>query len=233
MEKLSQNLERETYTVTLDEDPAIHSLIEQATGMRSKWFSSGESLTSDASLNPVAVFADARMSLGGTLNGQLISKLKDTWPLSPVIMTSKDEEQDILTEAMALGADDFIGKPIRTGEIMARLAVRMNALKRRAARETIMIGDLTIDTLQRSVSSGKGQKFLSPTEIKLVFELAKSNGAVVPRELLKKRCWPGLTVSDNALNRKLYEVRKRISPLSGRISIRTIYGVGFLLEETS
>ncbi len=171
------------------------------------------------------------MAMEGPNNGSLIPKLKDNWPLSPIFLISKPEDSDIVTEAMALGADDFIDTAVDSLDISQRLKIRLGALQKRAAKETIKIADLTIDTLQRSVTSLKGTKYLSPTEIKLIAELARATGNVVPRDMLKKRCWPNSKVSDNALNRKLYEVRRSLEPLSDQIAIRTIYGVGFILEE--
>jgi len=218
------------FVITLDLDPAANDHIREATGMESKWFKSSD-LFGESDLAPVAVFLEARLAMEGPNNGALIPKLKDNWPLSPIILMSGPEDDEIVTELMALGADDFIGKPIDNTEISSRMNVRLGALAKRAAKETIKIGDLTIDTLQRSVTSHKGAKYLSPTEIKLISELARSVGNVVPRDVLKKRCWPNSKVSDNALNRKLYEVRRRLEPLSDQITIRTIYGVGFILEE--
>jgi DNA-binding response OmpR family regulator len=222
------------YAIILDTDPSFHSEISKSTGVETRWYPTCEKLVEAKVLDPIAAFVDARLTLEGPMNGQLIIKLKDSWPLCPIFLTTNsDDESDLLADAMALGADDFIAKPITTMDLKNRLNVRISALARKAARETIDIGDVTIDTLQRSVTSTKGQKFLSPTEIKLLSELAKSSGKVVPRETLKTRCWPQVEVSDNALNRKLYEVRKRIQSISGNVNIRTIYGVGFVLEERS
>lgn len=226
-----EQIQEHGYTITLDHDPSVHSSIEQATGLESKWFSDFEQLEEKSNLNPVGLFLDVKMSLESSYNGSLIPKLKDVWPLSPIILTSVDVSPELLTEAMALGADDFIAKPFNTLDLATRFKIRKAALEKRAARETVVIGDMTIDTLQRSVATGKGQKYLSPTEIKLLSELAKARGSVVSREILKSRCWPAGDVTDNALNRKLYEIRRRIKPLSSKIDIRTVYGVGFVMEE--
>ena len=225
------NVAEGRYTITLDDDPSIHAAIARATLMESRWFSSVEEFGLAPELSPAAVFLDVKLSVAATASGQIIPRLKDSWPLSPVILTTPTPDSELLTEAMALGADDFIMKPIEPADVTKRFLVRTAALARRAAREMIVVGDMTIDTLQRSVSSVRGQKFLSPTEVKLLAELAKARGNVVPREILKSRCWPAMEVSDNALNRKLYEIRRRIKPLSEGINIRTIYGVGFVMDE--
>lgn len=224
------------FTITVDRDPETHQMIARAMGIDTRWYESSDALDAaegedEPGPQPFAVFLDARLGVESIQNGALIPRLKDLWPLSPLILTAPAAEADMLTEAMALGADDFITKPFDHHEVMRRVDVRRRALQKRAARETITFGALTIDTLQRSVTSTRGQRFLSPTEVKLVSELAKANGAVVPRDQLKSRCWPQSTVSDNALNRKLYEIRRRLKPICEGISIRTIYGVGFIMEQ--
>jgi len=220
------------YTITLDNDPAVHTLVAAATGIQSRWIANPAELERQDGSTPEAFFVDVRLSIEGTESGQhLISRLKGGWPMSPIILTAPEQESDLITEAMALGADDFIAKPIFAEDLARRYNIRKNAMVRRAARESIMVGDMTIDTLQRTVTSERGQRFLSPTEVRLVSELAKAGGNVVSREELKTRCWPAEGVSDNALNRKLYEIRRRLKPLSERVNIRTIYGVGFVMEQ--
>jgi DNA-binding response OmpR family regulator len=220
------------FTLTLDQDPSVPPLVAEALGLESRWVPSLDALTLDPDAEPLAIFLDASMGVNGAKEGgSLIPRLKDVWPLSPLILTTGSPRCEELTEAMALGADDFVVKPFEKGDLAHRYNVRKAALARRAARETIVVGDMTIDTLQRSVATLRGQRFLSPTEVRLVAELAKARGAVVSREVLKTRCWIAGDVSDNALNRKLYEIRRRIKPLTDAIKIRTIYGVGFILEE--
>lgn len=219
------------FAITIDRDQAVNDAISRALGMESRWFRSCEELERSLELEPLAIFVDVALSVGNETTGQIIPRLKDSWPLAPVILTSPESDSDALTEGMALGADDFVAKPIEPIDLSNRMNVRLKALAKRAARETILFGDMSIDTMQRSVTSTRGQKFLSPTEIRLLSELAKAGGSVVPRDMLKQRCWPQMTVSDNALNRKLYEIRRRLKPISDCVNIRTIYGVGFVLEQ--
>ena len=79
-----QRADEGRYTITLDADPNIHSAIAKATGYESKWFSTSEQLNESNKLEPVAIFVDVRLSVESSQNGQLIPKLKDSWPLSPL-----------------------------------------------------------------------------------------------------------------------------------------------------
>lgn len=219
------------FTITIDRDPEVREAIARAMGVESRWFASCEDMERSLQSEPLAVFVDVSLSVANEASGQIITKLKDSWPLAPLILTAPEIDSDMLTEGMALGADDYVAKPIHAIDLSQRVNVRLRALAKRAARETIAFGDMSIDTMQRSVTSTRGQRFLSPTEIKLIAELAKANGNVVPRDTLKTRCWPQMAVSDNALNRKLYEIRRRLKPISDSVNIRTIYGVGFVMEQ--
>ena len=88
------------YLITLDTDSNSNDSIAQATGIESKWFKSHDSFH-DTDVAPVAVFLDARMAMEGSTNGSLIPKLKDNWPLSPIILISSPDDSEIVTEAMA------------------------------------------------------------------------------------------------------------------------------------
>lgn len=218
------------YTLVLDKDPAVATQLTDATGIESRHIERRAAITWMTDEAPAAFFVDQSFLTEDSEDEPIVMRAKGAWPNTPVFVISTGDE-GALADALALGADDFVEKPMLRDITAKRVLMRIAALARRAARETLRIGDMTIDTMQRSVSSPKGIKFLSPTEVRLVVELAKAQGSVVHRDTLKNRCWPSTQVSDNALNRKLYEIRRRLKPLSDIINIRTVYGVGFVLEE--
>jgi DNA-binding winged helix-turn-helix (wHTH) protein len=74
---------------------------------------------------------------------------------------------------------------------------------------------------------------LSVREIALLGELIRANGVVVPKPVLKRELWKGLAVSDNALDRKIFEVRKALKEVGSKVEIHSIYGVGMVLRTTS
>lgn len=227
---MQQRADVDRFTLVLDRDPVTAAQISAATGLAARHVDSLATVDWSDENTPVALFIDQSFLVADTDDEPLVLRAKDAWPNTPVFVVSGADESG-LADALALGADDFLDKPMSSEDVGRRVSMRIAALARKAARETVRIGDMVIDTMQRSVSSPKGQKFLSPTEIRLVVELAKAHGSVVHRDTLKTRCWPSSNVSDNALNRKLYEIRRRLKPLSEHINIRTVYGVGFVLEE--
>lgn len=223
--------ESSDYLVTLDDDPMIQKIIEGATGMESIHFTSIEALSEKiGSIEPVGMFIDVH--LGSQQTGlDILPQLKQKWPFCPIIVITGDRAEDAVGNALASGADDFVYKPINPKELVARLQARMSELSKREAREVVRIGDVTVDIAHRVISNENGeQRFMSPTEMNLLTCLLDAKGTVVRREAMKRKCWGQIYVSDNALNRKLHEVRRALKEVSPRLNIRTLYGTGFVLE---
>lgn len=223
--------DQKDYIITIDDDPMMQKLLEKATGIPSLLFTSLSDFESKIdTLHPVAIFVDVH--IGTDENGiDILPKLKEQWPFSPIIVITGDQNESAIGDALAGGADDFIHKPINTKEVVARLQARLSELAKREAKQIVQIGDITLDKSHRIVSHAtNGIRYLSPTELNLLNCLLDAKGTVVRRDAMKRQCWGQIYVSDNALNRKLHEVRRALKELSNSVSIRTIYGTGFVLE---
>ncbi len=221
----------EEYFVTLDDDPLVHRLLESSIGKKSLFFTNTKDLLVKANeIEPIAVFVDIHLGIDD--NGlDILPKLRQNWPFCPIIVITEDKDDDCIGQALASGADDFIRKPITPKEVVARLQARLDELAKREAKELLQISDITIDTSHRMISNDNGkQRYLSPTEMNLLTCLLNAHGTVVKRDVIKRKCWGQIYVSDNALNRKLHEVRRILKELSSSVVIRTIYGTGFILD---
>jgi len=222
-------MHNEGYVVILDDDPLVQAIIESATGKKSLFFPSIAACKANwTQLHPFCFFVDVHLGMENGLD--LLPAIKVQWPYAPIIVITQDRNEDTLREALARGADDFIYKPLSPVELLARLQARLDSLAKRESKEVEKFGDLTLDKSHRSLSNQKETRYLSPTEINLLLCLLHAKGTVVPRDVLKKRCWGAVYVSENALNRKLHEVRRTVKELSCHVEITTRYGMGFLLE---
>jgi len=232
MGQLAKRIASDQCIVVVDPQHSVSQTVAEATETPVKWYSTFKDLLLDHKQVPVnagAIFVNIR---NAQEDPKTMVSLKELFPISPlfVLTDSTDEE---LTEAMAMGADDFLTLPIEQDNLKTRFFVRKTAMERKASRDTISVGDITVDSVSRTVSGPRGSKFFSNIEIRLITLLAQNFNKVVTREALKAFGWPNMEVTDNALNRKLYEIRLRINNLSAGINIRTLYGVGFVLEKTS
>lgn len=232
MGQLAKRLEVDQYTIVIDHQNSVSSTIAQATDTPVKWYTNINDLLTDHKQSPInasAMFVNVK---NAQEEPKTMVSLKELFPVSPLFLLAESTE-DELTEAMAMGADDFLTLPIDNAILKTRFNVRKSAMARKASRDTISVGDITVDSVSRTVSGPRGSKFFSNIEIRLITLLAQNFNKVVTREALKAFGWPNMEVTDNALNRKLYEIRLRVNNLSAGINIRTLYGVGFVLEKTS
>lgn len=218
------------YTITIDDDPVVGKLIEKVTKMRSVAYTSASELLKDVEHHsPVATFIDVH--LGETESGiQLVPYLRERWPFCPIIVVTGDAKEAVLQTALSSGADDFITKPIRPAELVARLQLRLADQAQKESINAMPVGNLTFYLQYRMLSGNRGQRFLSTTESNLLTCLVQAKGMIVPRDTLKLKCWGPIKVSDGALDRKIYEVRRALEELGGNTTIRTAYGIGFGID---
>lgn len=159
--------------------------------------------------------------------------IRQHWHYSSVIVCAERAKMTRVHQLLAKGATDFMEWPFTTEELTSRTSARVGAYYFRSRESTRQIGSLTLNMMQRTVSNGRDTAFLTPIETKIVATLAESLGRVIERSSMKQMCWGDMSITDNALNRKIYEVRRTLRKLSEEINIRTIYGLGFELEVAS
>jgi DNA-binding response OmpR family regulator len=216
----------------LDDDPSVQKIIERTTQQKVLSLHNSKELTSalDADFEPIISFVDVH--LDNSENGlDCIPSLKQKWPYRPIIVVTSDSNESIVAEALSSGADDFIYKPIHPKELLARMQIRLEELGKREFRENIVFGDITLNIAQKTITKDKQKIFISPIELNVLLTLISAHSTIVPRQALKRKCWAEINVSDNALNRKLYETRKLLTDLKSKVTIKTIYGSGFAIKE--
>jgi len=156
----------------------------------------------------------------------------------PIIMlTAKSREQDVV-RGLKLGADDYITKPFRAGELLARVqAVLRRAQQAEAGEEAYIYdydnGRMVID-LQRRVVTVRGKPVsLTPTEFHLLSCLARNAGRVVPHKTLLSQVW-GREYEEEVHYLKLYihYLRQKLEddPRHPRYLL-TEWGVGYCLRD--
>jgi two-component system, OmpR family, response regulator len=150
---------------------------------------------------------------------------------APVLMlTARDEVSDRI-RGLDAGADDYLVKPFDYGELLARL----RALIRRgpSGRPPVLeVGDLRLDPATRTVSRAGREIELTVREFAVLHFLAQHAGEVVSRERLLEHVWEDTEDgSTNVVDVYVGYLRKKVErSFRGKI-IRTVRGVGFMLEE--
>lgn len=131
------------YTITLDDDPVFYRIIAQITGIPSLPFKIGEKLVEKAkSYDPVCVFVDVHLE--SKKSGlDILPALRNSWPFIPIFVVTSYQNDDHLGAALALGANDFLKKPINPNELTARMRVRLSEMDDRRALDTLTVGDVS------------------------------------------------------------------------------------------
>jgi DNA-binding response OmpR family regulator len=149
-----------------------------------------------------------------------------------VVLTARSEEMDVVV-GLEAGADDYLTKPFRFAELLARVRahLRRNALLP-PAQALLTVGELAVDVAARRVTLGGTEVVLRAKEFELLARLASEAGAAVSRESLMADVWDAhwygstktLDVHVAALRRKL-----AAAPASAP-EITTLRGHGYRLE---
>jgi DNA-binding response OmpR family regulator len=150
-------------------------------------------------------------------------------PVPVLMLTARVEEADVLV-GLAVGADDYLTKPFRMRELVARVGALLRRVERAAemlGRRALELGDLRVDAAARRVWRAGGEVRLTPTEFDLLACLASTPGAVVSRERLMADVWDW---PDAAGTRTVDSHVKGLRAKLGGDLIRTVHGVGYALE---
>jgi two-component system OmpR family response regulator/two-component system response regulator QseB len=145
-----------------------------------------------------------------------------------LVLTARDQLIDRV-QALDLGADDFLGKPFETSELLARI----RALHRRSVGRVdsvIKVGELQLDSARLAVQWRGRQVDLPRREFHLLWVLLEHSGRIVSRETLQQRLYGwDEDVESNALDVHIHHLRRKLAPEL----IRTVRGVGYMIQNAT
>ena len=162
-------------------------------------------------------------------DGQSVLQKLREWYTNPILILSvKNNEDDIIT-ALDNGANDYLVKPFRTGELLARIR---SALRNSAVEDgdsIISCGDIIIDLAARTIKKNYESIKLTVTEYRLFSLLAKNEGKVLTHQYLLREIWgPGYINQSQYLRVFIAQLRKKIETDANRPEyIITESGIGY------
>jgi DNA-binding response OmpR family regulator len=174
--------------------------------------------------------------LPGIDGHEVCRRIQALRPVPVLMLTARDDEADILV-GLGVGADDYLTKPFRMREVVARVAALVRRVDRAAElaaspeRSPLVVGALTVDPGRRRTTRDGAEVHLTPTEFDLLVCLAREPGQVLTRERLLADVWgwaeTGLTgVATRTVDSHVKALRHKL----GATWIRTVHGVGYALE---
>ncbi|XVX21108.1 response regulator transcription factor [Actinomycetota bacterium] len=230
---MSQSGDAAQVVLVVEDDPTINQaltdrLVAEGFTVHRAW----DGLAAVAAVEehrPDAVLLD--LMLPGIDGLEVCRRIQSERPVPVLMLTARDEETDIIV-GLGVGADDYLTKPFRMREVVARLRALLRRVERArelaATRpEAITLGGLVIDAATHRVSVDGVPATLTPTEFELLTQLASRPGTVFTRAHLMEAVWGW---SDASGTRTLDSHIKGLRAKIGADRVRTVHGVGYALE---
>ena len=140
----------------------------------------------------------------------ILVKLRE-WFLSPIIILSVRDSEDEIIRALDTGANDYLVKPFRTGELLARIRTVLRNNNKSENKTIISSKDLSIDLANRMVKKGNVIIKLTSTEYSLLALLAKNENRVLTHQFILMKIWgPGYVEQSQYLRVFIAQLRKKI-----------------------
>jgi len=158
----------------------------------------------------------------------LLKELRQ-WYTNPIIILSVRNKEEIIIEALDCGANDYLSKPFRTGELLARIRSALRTAVMEESEPLIQSEDLQIDLQSRTVKKNGELVKLTTTEYGLLALFARNEGKVLTHQYLLRAVWgPGYINQTQYLRVFIAGIRKKIEDDPNQpLHLLTESGVGY------
>jgi two-component system, OmpR family, KDP operon response regulator KdpE len=214
----------------IDDEVQIRRLLEitlSASGFRISEATTGrEGLILATTVHPVLIILD----LGSPdIDGLDILKKFREWYRKPIIILSVRNSEDDIINALDNGANDYLTKPFRTGELLARIRVAIRQSENTSDKPILEFESLTIDLVNHIARKNNEILKLTSTEFSLLALLAKNEGRVLTHQYILKEVWGmGYVEQTQYLRVFIAQLRKKVEddPAKPRL-LNTESGIGY------
>jgi two-component system KDP operon response regulator KdpE len=220
--------------LVIDDEVQIRRLLEitlSSSGFKISEASTGkEGLISAATLHPSLIILD--LGLPDTEGLEILKKIRE-WYQKPIIVLSVKNSEDDIISALDNGANDFITKPFRTMELLARIRVALRHSPGNEVDPILVFGAITIDLVNHTARKNDEILKLTSTEFSLLALLAKNSGRVLTHQAILKDVWGfGYVGQTQILRVFVAQLRKKIEddPAKPKYLI-TESGIGYRFHE--
>ena len=167
---------------------------------------------------------------------EICQTIRENYNFPIIMLTAKETEIDKIT-GLTIGADDYVTKPFRPLELMARVKAQLRRYKTMTPKEEknmVTIGALTIDQDNHQCILNNQTLSLTPTEFSILWLLCKHKGKVVTVDQIFQELWGEkyYTNSSSSIMVHIRHLREKIEENpDSPIMIQTIWGVGYTFVE--
>lgn len=215
----------------VDDEPAIVDLIKinlEMEGFETRSCHSGkEAVNSAKSENPDLILLDIMLP---DLDGFEVCKAIQDLNIPIIMLTAKNDIKDKLY-GLELGADDYITKPFDGRELIARIKTILRRVDKYNVKDdtTIIVGPISINTLERIVSIDGAEITLTPKEFDLLLLFCENQRKVFSRENILELVWGYEFIGDSrTVDMHVQRLRKKLGNYN--FFVKTIFGIGYKFE---
>ncbi len=216
--------------LVIDDEPAIRKLLSislESQGYKVALAESGQDgLIAAANHPPDLILLDIGLPDKSGLD--ILEDLK-VWYHKAVIMLSVQSDEESIIRALDHGASDYLTKPFRTGELLARVRAAIKRNSSEEASSLVEVGDISIDLSLRLVKKNQEILKLTSTEYQLISLFASNIGKVLTHHFILKEIW-GVGYQNESQYLRVYvaQLRKKLeeNPNAPKYII-TESGVGY------
>lgn len=158
--------------------------------------------------------------------------IKKKYDRPVIFLTAFDDEINVIT-GFELGADDYISKPFRVRELLARIRACLKRYTKNTDEQKVQIGELTVLTSEAKVLVSGKEVILTAMEYRLLLTFISNRGKVLTRQRLLEDIWDveGDFVNDNTLTVYIKRLRDKIEKDTENPEyIKTVRGMGYILK---
>jgi two-component system, OmpR family, KDP operon response regulator KdpE len=194
------------------------AILESSTGK--------EGLAMAATQHPMLIILD--LGLPDEDGQKTLQKLREWYQKPIIILSVRNAEEDII-KALDGGANDYLTKPFRTGELLARIRAAIRGHQTNADSPSMSFGTLSVDFVNHTARKNNEIIKLTSTEFSLLALLAKNEGRVLTHQFILKEVWGhGYVEQTQYLRVFIAQLRKKIedNPSKPQLLI-TESGIGY------
>ncbi len=216
--------------LVIDDEPQIQKLLNivfESNDYKVLTASTGmDGISLAASRQPDLILLD--LGLPDQSGFEVLKALRQ-WYVKPIIIISVQNREEEIVSALDLGADDYITKPFRTGELLARTRTSLRRQNKGNGNSKIVSGPFIIDLEARTIHFNGTYLKLTATEYGLLSLFMRNEGKVLTHGYLLKEIWGGAYQSETQYLRVFVgQLRKKIEKnVNNPKYILTESGVGY------
>lgn len=222
--------------LVVDDDAALAEMLQivlRQEGFDTVWCATGDkALHVFQATSPALVLLD--VMLPGMDGIRVCHQIRQCSGVPIIMLTARSDTQDVV-RGLEEGADDYVSKPFKAKELVARIRARLRVRGQEDSGESLRIGDLTISPTSHTVHRGSQEISLTPLEFDLLLVLARRPKQVMSRDALLEEVWGYRHSADTRLvNVHVQRLRSKIERDPERPEIVvTVRGVGYRAGEST